>query len=315
MTETGTSYDLARASVCVIVNMGSGRKDGAAIAEQIRQRLQDRVARLELRHLEKGGDVLATARTAVDAGFDLIVAAGGDGTQAAVATAIAGTGTAMAVMPGGTFNYFARDLGTGETLDEALKVFDAPSLRMVHAGEMNGLLFLNNVSFGAYPEILKRRESIYKRWGRSRIAAYWSAVAALWNLRRPLRLTVRANGQERQFTTALAFVAKSAYQLEAFNLDGAEDIREGRLALLIARARKPGPLIRAALRLALGKTARYEDFDLISAEEMELETIPQHEYIAHDGEKSWMDSPFRVRVWPEALAILVPEGSGGRDAT
>lgn len=220
----------------------------------------------------------------------------------------------MVVIPGGTFNYFARDLGTGETVDQAMKIFDAPKLRRIHVGEMNGMIFLNNCSFGAYPEILKRRESIYKRWGRSRIAAYWSAVAALWTLRRPLKLVVRANGVEKRYTTALAFVAKSAYQLEVFGLEGADDIRDGRLALLMARAQRPAPLVRSAMRLAMGKSARYQDFDLISAEEIRIDTVPTREYVAHDGEKTWMDSPFHARVRHNALAILVPTDSGGRDA-
>lgn len=302
-------FDLAGARVCVIANTGSGRKTGAAIADRLQERLSGNVAELAVRRIEKGGDLPRAAHEVVAQGFGLIVAAGGDGTQAAVASAAAGSSAAMAVIPGGTFNYFARELGSGETVDAALKIFDAPRLRRVHVGEMNGMLFLNNVSFGAYPEILKHRESIYRRWGRSRIAAYWSAVAALWTLRHPLQLTVRANGQERRFTTALAFVAKSAYQLETFGLEGAEAIRKGQMALLVARAQRPGPLVRSALRLAMGKSARYEDFDLIAAEEMLLETLPRHEYVAHDGEKTWMDSPFRVRVRRHDLAVLVPGGT------
>lgn len=302
-------FDLASARVCVIANTGSGRKAGAAIADRLQERLAGNVAELALRRIDKGHDLPQAAREAVAQGYGLVVAAGGDGTQAAVASAVAGSAAAMAVIPGGTFNYFARELGSGETVEAALNIFDAPRLRRVHVGEMNGMLFLNNVSFGAYPEILKRRESIYRRWGRSRVAAYWSAVAALWTLRHPLQLTVRANGQERQFTTALAFVAKSAYQLETFGLEGAEAVRKGQLALLVAKAQRPGPLVRSALRLAMGKSARYEDFDLIAAEEMQLETLPRHEYVAHDGEKVWMDSPFHVRVRRHDLAVLVPGGT------
>ena len=305
-------YELAKARVCVIVNAASGRKAGPAIAQRLRDRLESQVADFQIRAFGKGDDLVAIARGAVADGFDLLVAAGGDGTQAAVASAVTGTDAAMVVIPGGTFNYFARDLGSGETVDEAMKIFDAPHLRRIHVGEMNGMIFLNNCSFGAYPEILKRRESIYKRWGRSRVAAYWSAVAALWTLRKPLQLVVRADGTEKHFTTALAFVAKSAYQLEVFGLEGAQDIRDGKLALLVARAQRPAPLVRAALRLAMGKTARYHDFDLIAAEKMELETVPRHEYVAHDGEKTWMDSPFKVRVRHDDLAVLVPAGNQGR---
>ena len=306
-------FDLSRARVCVIVNMGSGRKAGGGIAARLQKALQDRVAELVIRRVDKGVDLGDMARQTVAEGFHLVVAAGGDGTQAAVASALAGTDVAMAVIPGGTFNYFARDLGSGETVDAALKIFDAPRLRHVHVGDVNGMVFLNNISFGAYPEILRRRESIYRRWGRSRIAAYWSALVALWNLRHPLHLTVHAGGEVQRFTTALAFVAKSAYQLETFGLEGADRVREGHLALLVARARKPGPLIRAALRLAFGKTARYADFDLICADEMQVSADPPHEYVAHDGEKTWMDSPFDIRVRRNALRVLVPGGTAGQD--
>ncbi len=306
-------FDLSRARVCVIVNMGSGRKAGGDIAARLQKALQDRAAELDIRRVEKGADISDMAQQAVAQGFHLIVAAGGDGTQAAVASALAGTDVAMAVIPGGTFNYFARDLASGETVDEALQIFDAPRLRHVHVGDVNGMIFLNNISFGAYPEILKRRESFYRRWGRSRIAAYWSALVALWNLRRPLHLTVHAEGKAQHFTTALAFVAKSACQLETFGLEGADRVRDGHLALLIARARKPGPLIRAALRLAFGKTARYADFDLICADEMQVTVDPPHEYVAHDGEKTWMDSPFDIRVRRNALRVLVPGGTAGQD--
>ncbi len=307
------SYDLAQARVAVIVNPGSGRQDGDAIAMRIRDRLEARVAAFEIRRVARGADLPAAAGEALAAGSDLVVAIGGDGTQAAIASVLAGTDAVMAVVPGGTFNYFSRDLGIGQSVDEALAVLDRPALRRIDTGEINGMLFLNNVSFGAYPEILKRREDIYRRWGRSRLAAYWSAVVAMWNLRHPIRLTLRAEGKEHHFTTALAFVARSAYQLENFGLDGAADVRAGRLAVLVARARYPWPLVRSALRLALGNSARYQDFDLVSAEEMEIEALPRHEYIAHDGEKCWMDSPFRIRVRAGALRVLVPAADGGPD--
>lgn len=306
-------FDLDRARVCAIVNMGSGRKGGDEIAARLQQALQARCAALDVRRIQKGADLTQMARQAVAEGFDVVAAVGGDGTQAAVASALVGTGAAMVVIPGGTFNYFARNLGSGETVDEALRVFQHPTLRHVHVGDVNGMIFLNNISFGAYPEILRRRESIYRRWGRSRIAAYWSALIAVWNLRHPLHLSVRAQGREQRFTTALAFVARNAYQLETFGLEGADPVREGHLALLVARARKPWPLVRSALRLAFGKSARYADFDLICADEMQIRATPAHEYIAHDGEKTWMDSPFHVRVRHHALKVLVPGKPTGQD--
>ena len=308
MRDTADKVDLSACRLCVIRNRGSGKQDDQA--ETIRAALQDKVAEFALRETDRGDRLIHLARQAVADGFDIVVAAGGDGTQSAVAGALAGTGTMMGVLPGGTFNYFARDLGVGETLEEGLETLQDARPRAVDIGQIEDLVFLNNVSLGAYPHILKTREGIYKRWGRSRMAAYWSVLVALRRLRNPMRLTAKVDGQERRFTTALVFVARSAYQLDAFGLDGADAIRAGNMAVLIAKARKPLPLLRSAFRLALGLSAKDSDFDLIVTDSLVIDTGQFRQLIAHDGEKTRMKSPFHVQVLHGALTVLVPADGG-----
>ena len=308
MRDTADKVDLSACRLCVIRNRGSGKQDDQA--ETIRAALQDKVAEFALRETDRGDRLIHLARQAVAEGFDIVVAAGGDGTQSAVAGALAGTGTMMGVLPGGTFNYFARDLGVGETIEEGLETLQDARPRAVDIGQIEDLVFLNNVSLGAYPHILKTREGIYKRWGRSRMAAYWSVLVALRRLRNPMRLTAKVDGQERRFTTALVFVARSAYQLDAFGLDGADAIRAGNMAVLIAKARKPLPLLRSAFRLALGLSAKDSDFDLIVTDSLVIDTGQFRQLIAHDGEKTRMKSPFHVQVLHGALTVLVPADGG-----
>ncbi|GGF65017.1 diacylglycerol kinase [Paracoccus acridae] len=314
MRDTADKVDLSACRLCVIRNRGSGKQDDQA--DTIRAALQDRVAEFALRETSQGDQLGRLARQAVADGFDVIVAAGGDGTQSAVAGALAETDALMGVLPGGTFNYFARDLGVGETIEEGLETLLDARPRAVDVGRIGDLVFLNNVSLGAYPHILKTREGIYKRWGRSRMAAYWSVLVAMRRLRNPMRLTAIVEGRERRFTTALVFIARSAYQLEAFGLDGADAIRAGNLAVLIAKARKPLPLLRSALRLAFGFSAKDSDFDLIVTDSLTIETDRPRQLIAHDGEKTRMESPFHVQVRQGALRVLVPaDGSNKtRDA-
>lgn len=238
----------------------------------------------------------------------MIIAAGGDGTQAAVAQALVGTEKIMGVIPTGTFNYFARELNCGQNAEEGIDAVLAgrPILRDV--GTINGRLFLNNVSFGAYPEILERRESVYRRWGRSRIAAYWSVIITLADLRRPMSLTAEVAGESRRYETALAFVANSAFQLESFGLqEGADAVRKGHLALFVATAKGPAGLIRAALRLAFGWNARDTDFEMITSNEIDIDAGPSSRLVAHDGEKTRMKGPFKLRVLPNALTVLMPD--------
>lgn len=302
------SFDLAQARLCVILNSGSGRKKNRDFNRRITEALEPLCAEFALRETARGSDIAAMARQAVDEGFDVVAAAGGDGTQSAVAGAMAGTDAVMAVLPGGTFNYFARDLGVGETLDQALETLQAAQPAAIDVGQIHDLVFLNNVSLGAYPHILKTRESIYRRWGRSRIAAYWSVMVALRRLRRPMQLTAIVEGEARDFTTALVFVARSAYQLDAFGLDGADAIRAGQFAVLIAKARQPMPLMRSAFRLAFGFSAKDSDFDLILTDRLVIQT-GKRQLIAHDGEKTVMASPLKLRVWHDGLRVLLPRAA------
>lgn len=302
-------FDLSRHRVCVLLNAGSGDTDHQVVADRIEAALKPVAAGFSLRRLAPRGDIAQAARQALEQGFDVIVVAGGDGTQSAVAGVLAGRDAVMAVLPGGTFNYFARELGVGEDLDQALHTIRHARTGRVDLGRINDLVFLNNVSLGAYPHILKTREGIYRRWGRSRLAAYWSVLVALRRLRRPMTLTAHVEGEDRHYTTALLFVARSAYQLEHFGLDGAEDVRQGKLAVLIARARQPLPLMRSAIRLALGFSAKDSDFDLIVTDRLTIRT-GRRQLVAHDGEKTVMDSPFHLSVMRGALKVLLPAGDG-----
>ncbi|WP_240602612.1 diacylglycerol/lipid kinase family protein [Paracoccus endophyticus] len=309
MPNDASRLDLSRARVCVILNPRSGRKDGGRCETLLHQGLAGQAAALSMRTARRGGDLPRMAAEAVAQGYDLIVAVGGDGTQAAVAGAVAGTDVVMGVIPGGTFNFFARDAGVGDTVEQAIQTLRDGRVQAMDVGQINDTVFLNNVSLGAYPRILERREAVYRRWGRSRIAAYLSALGAIRDLRHPVALKTIDDGVETRYSSALVFVAKSAVQLEQMGLEGADAIRAGHLAIFVARARKPRQLIGSALRLALGFAARGNDFDLVIDDDLVIETVPARRDVAHDGERTRMTGPFHLRVRPGALRVLVPAGA------
>lgn len=297
--------DLAGSRVTLIVNDKAGRQDAEARAEEVRARIAPLVREFVLRPVRDGGQIAAAARAAAKEG-GIVAALGGDGTQSAVAGALAGSDAVMAVLPGGTFNYFARELGV-ETLDAALDALAAGHTARRDLGSVNDRIFINNASFGLYPHILRQREEIYRRWGRSRLLAYWSVLVTLADLREPMHLTVTAEGRERDFHTPLAFVARSAYQLETLGLDGAEAVRAGHFALFLAKNTSRAGLLAAALRLAAGQTVRGADFDLVLTDDLLIETRSPRKLVALDGEKERMAAPFRLRVLRDALRVIVPE--------
>ena len=307
MTTTSRDIDLSTAKLVLVLNGAAGKQDAAANEEKIRARLTPHVGAYATYAVRSGADIAGAAKRAAQDGADVVVALGGDGTQSAVAAALAGSDTVMGVLPGGTFNYFARELGVGETLDAALDTLLSGQVQRMDVGDVNGRIFLNNASFGVYPKILERREAVYKRWGRSRVAAYWSVLLTLWEMRDPMHLSLTLDGTKREFHTPLAFVARSAYQLENMGLEGADAVRDGQLALFLAKGHSPLHLMAAAVRLAFGKTARGQDFELLIADEILIETRRQpRRLLAFDGEKERAIGPFRLRVQREALSVIVP---------
>lgn len=289
----------------VIMNAGSGDSDKDADAQRIEAFFADRPG-FRLRRMPRGGDPARVAREVVEERAGIVVAAGGDGTVSAVAGAVAGSAARLGVLPLGTFNYFARGLGIPDDLDGALAVLDTGVPRRIAIGTVNGATFLNNASLGLYPHILRERESIYRRWGRSRLAAYWSVLRALFDFRRPLSLAVRIDGETRRFRTPLVFVANNPFQLELMGLEGGDVLAADRLAVFVAPDCSRLEMAFRALRLAMGQAKPQDDFELLSGAEVVVEAKRAGRQIALDGERRRMASPFRFERKTCALEVLVP---------
>ena len=293
--------------ICVISNKGSGRSSREADAVDAAMAvLGDRAMlwRVEGRDLDDAG------AQAVAEGFGAIVAAGGDGTIMSVAGAVAGAaqgaGRRFGVVPLGTFNYFARGLGIPEDPAGAAQVILDGHARPVSLGEVNGRLFLNNVSLGVYPAILRNREEVYRRWGRRRIAAHWSVAKTVLSLGRPLYLSLTTDGEASRVVTPLLFVARSAFQLEHFGLDGADCVAAGRMAVFVAPDTGRAGLFATAFRLVRGSTQAGRDFALACADEVTIAARSRHLTVACDGEKMRMRTPLRLRIHPDALEVFAP---------
>ncbi|WP_246831643.1 diacylglycerol kinase family protein [Thioclava sp. DLFJ5-1] len=298
------SVALRRQAVALIANPSSG---GNAKDEEAIRRAMDALGDgASLYRWSPESDIVATVRKALDDGAEMIVAAGGDGTAMAVAGALVGQEVPMAVLPLGTFNFFARGLRLSEDPEEAARAIREGSAHPIRVGEVNGQVFLNNASLGIYPSILKAREDIYARWGRRRIVAHWSVFKTFLRFQRPMRLKITADGETRNRRTALVFIARSAYQLDFFGLDGATVISDDAFAVLVAKAQSRRDLFRLSSRLVRRKTKQGEDYELIRAKSFEIETARGRGLLAFDGEKCREESPFRFKMSDAPLWIVLP---------
>ncbi len=294
-----------RAGICVICNDGSGRNSRESDAIDAAMAVLGPDA--ELRRLDKGASITEATRKAIADGHRTIVAAGGDGTIMAVAAEMNGSGCRLGVLPLGTFNFFARGYGIPEDPEGAAKVIATGRPEMLTLGSVNGRIFLNNASIGVYPAILKERETVYGRWGRRRIAAHWSVIKTFWRFRRPLDLTIETEGETRRLRTPLVFVARSAFQLEHFGLEGAECVRNGGFSVFISPDEGRLGLLADAVRLAVKQMRLGEDFELICADSMTISTRRKRQLVACDGEKFAMTGPLKFEMIPNAFELIVPQ--------
>ncbi|OCX66758.1 hypothetical protein BFP70_00960 [Thioclava sp. SK-1] len=259
-----------------------------------------------------GAEIAQTVQQALEDGAELVVAAGGDGTCMAVAQAMLGQPVPMAVLPLGTFNFYARGLGLSEDPTETAQQILDGHAHDISVGSVNGQVFLNNASLGIYPQILRAREAIYRRWGRHRIVAYWSVIRTFLRFQRPMSAKITTEHHVAYHKTPLIFVARSAYQLDRFNLNGAEAIEQDKFAVLIARSKGRMGLFRLAWRMVTRTMAQDRDYDLVTCREITIETKRKRALLAYDGEKQRSLSPFKFHMSKKSLKIILPPQDGAQ---
>jgi undecaprenyl-diphosphatase len=183
----------------IVVNPSAGPALRRDPAEQLRRDLP--AAEI----VELGEGVLADAARRADA----LGVVGGDGTVNAAAAAAYDEGKPLLVVPGGTLNHFARDLGIGG-VEDAVAALQQGSTIEVDVGTIAGRPFLNTASFGAYVDLVDTRERLEHRIGK------WPAavVALVLVLLRTKPLDVEVDGRRRRVW--LAFVGNCAYEPAGF---------------------------------------------------------------------------------------------------
>jgi YegS/Rv2252/BmrU family lipid kinase len=290
----------------VIINGSAGNGHDEDAARELEEKFAAAGFTAKVTLAGSGDDMIAAARAGIKGGADLVVAGGGDGTINAVASVVAGSGVPFGVLPLGTLNHFAKDLGIPLKLDDAVRALAGGRVARVDVGEVNGRIFLNNSGLGLYPDIVHDREKQQRRLGRGKwVAAFWATVSAL---RRYPFLSIRldVDGERLARRTPFVFIGNNEYQMEGLAIGERACLDDGKLSLYVAQ--RPGRLglLRFALRALRGTLAQERDFDVLLAEQMEIESRHRRLRVALDGEVTVMNTPLRYRVRPGALAVIVP---------
>ncbi|MFL6763724.1 MAG: diacylglycerol/lipid kinase family protein [Sphingomicrobium sp.] len=256
--------------------------------------------------LVEGGKCEVRTRAIAERGDALVVVGGGDGTISAAAAALAGTRTALGILPLGTLNHFARDLGIPTVIEEAIDLIARRTEHHVDVGLMNDRIFINNSAIGLYPLMLVNRDLQRMKLGRSKRLAM--IVASLRTLARfnHQRLTLVVDDQKARVDTPLLFVGNNDYRIDIRAPGQRESIEQGELCVYVMRKKTRTGFMAATVR-ALFNRARRDD--MVKIEHVQrLQVSARHRSLAVslDGEVVRALPPLDYSIRKKALRVIAP---------
>jgi diacylglycerol kinase family enzyme len=260
---------------------------------------------IRVRVLESGEDARLAAVAAVEDGADVLGVAGGDGSVAAVASVTVEHKLPLMVVPVGTLNHFARDLGLDLTRPlRALDAFHAGRERRVDLGWVNERLFINNVSLGVYAEMLG--DPGYRQDKLGVAQAKIQAAISDPELRRALRITPP---EDAPLESVLAVVvSNNPYEFARWARPGQRHRLDTRmLQVSVLDASTLDELERLLAGTLLGVMEFRPALHHWTSERLEMGVPGERVRAGVDGEPITFEAPLRFSVDPGALRVLVPE--------
>jgi diacylglycerol kinase family enzyme len=250
-------------------------------------------------------ELIGAARAATaDPTIDKVLLIAGDGTAAAIAGELAGTGTALVPLPGGTMNMLARDLGYSGDLETAIRELDRARLAQIDIAHVNDQPFLNNVVFGTFSAAAESREAIRDA---ATLAATASATADFISavaLSDTQDYEVVIDGAVQHVRTNTLMVANNLYTGSEQFRPTKHSLERGVLGVYIAEAQDAIDFISVIYSAISGNLSETEGVRLQECKSCSVSSELKRLNITIDGEVTEIASPAMFSIQPKALTVL-----------
>lgn len=276
----------------------SGDQNGT---ERLEQQIREQLPAAEIVVAPDGADLPGLLEQATKRAVVLGVA-GGDGTINAAVSAALRAGVPLLVVPAGTLNHFARDIGI-ESVDDAVAALQKGEAIAVDVGTVNDRVFVNTFSVGAYVDLVHARERYEHRLGK------WPAVlaGAIEVLRDGKPVECRVDGVERRMW--LLFAGNCRYQPAGLAPSGRPRLEDGDLDIRIVDASTPLARIRLLAALATGTLATSRVYQYRAATSLTLSSATAELGYCVDGETAGAEMQLDVGKEPRSLIVYRPAKS------
>ena len=256
---------------------------------------------------DEGTDLGARIRRALEGDADTIVAAGGDGTVLAVAEGLIGSDKQLAVLPLGTLNGLARDLGLALDLPGAVAQLASLEPRAIDVGEVNGRPFLHNVIVGLIPSIAVGRELIRGRAGLSTKLLFLRFILRRLTHARRIALALRSDdGATRIEMVQTLVVANNSYDQRVGRIMARRRLDRGTMTVYLIRNFRLRDIIRLSVEMAAGRWRDDEVIEIEKVHDLTVQAKGERVRVTMDGEVTRLKTPLQFTVLPRSLLVLAP---------
>ena len=283
------------------VSAGQGQWDRAGLVKA----LADAGIEAEVQ-MVSGGQIQAAAEAAVRTKIDLLIAGGGDGTISTVAGVLVDKPLPLGVLPLGTLNHFAKDLGIPTEIDSAIRVLGEQNIESIDVGQVNDRVFINNSSLGMYPQLVIDRDSQQRNYGMSKWPAMFLAMIKVLRRFPLVEVTVTTDEKTVRRKTPLVFIGNNRYQLDLFQIGKRTCLKQGELSLYVATAQTRWGVFKLCLHALLGTLRQSRDFETVCVGSCQIGSRRHRMHVAVDGEVIRGSPPLDYRIRAGALRVCVP---------
>ncbi|HLO13393.1 MAG TPA: diacylglycerol kinase family protein [Anaerolineales bacterium] len=293
----------------IVVNPVAGLSQLEVVRETIQSALEERGIPFEFYETTGKDNLKKQIHEAIQQGFKLFMAAGGDGTLSAVVDGLAGTQLPLVILPAGTWNTLARAFDIPLQIEEAIQlVFQEHQIRTIDALQVNQSFFILNVSAGLGAQTIKgvKREE-KRRFGK--LVDLWKGIKALSDFRSYL-FEVKIDGKLTRFRASELMVANSAtLGIKPLQLDQSIRMDDGKMNVCRIYANSFGDYLKLAISMLRGEQER--NWNVLCVEALKEVEIHSRVRLPVQGDGDVIGQlPVTVKIRPKAIHIVTPIPSG-----
>lgn len=296
----------------LLLNRGSGGNDRGLDAGDVCRTVEEafRAAGHDISsRIVEPGQLEPALKQAVADAPDGLIMAGGDGTVSAAARLLGGTPIALGILPMGTFNLAARDLGVPLEIGEAARFLAQAGVMAVDVLDVSGHACLCTTILGFYPEFARtfeRRDHGGQWWKKA--FKLLTSLPRTFREARSLRLTWKHEGGEGRARTKFSAFVPGRYKPAAGIVPVRADFRSGTLTAYIGRQRHAGAAMRGMMDYIFGRQEENGELTMFKAASLELRAgRRKHAMVMIDGEILRLAFPLQLTVRPLHLNVLTTE--------